>query len=109
MRESARTNQTANVPTVTFGLDGKYELRDVRVVLGAELATNKHARPIWHLVSDSNSIPVRGFNYGQRIRGMRPEVKGARPGPLESNVTYRLFVEAVARKGHYAFKFGGKN
>ena len=94
--------------TVAFGFDRKYELRDVKVVAVDELATNAYAHPLWHLVSDSNSIPVNGFIYGVRIRGMRPSVKRARPDPLQSNVTYRLFVETSRQKGQYDFLIGGK-
>ena len=79
------------------------------MVAVAELATNKHAPPLWHLISDSNSIPVKGFNYGEHIRGMRREAKQTRPNKLEPNVTYRLLVEAKECKGQYDFKIGGKN
>ena len=108
MRKTTRTNQIADL-TVAFGLDRLYELTEVKVVAVAELATNKYAHAVWHLVSDSNSIPVKGFNYGQHIRGMRLEAKTARPAALESNVTYRLFVKANGQKGQYDFKIGGKS
>src|SRR5262245_18251568 len=61
IRKAARTNETATATSVVFGFDRYYALTDVKVVAVAELATNKHARPLWHLVSDSNSIPIKGF------------------------------------------------
>ena len=58
MRGNARTNQI-NISVVAFGFDRAYLLTDVKVMSIAELATNKYAHPLWHLVSDSNSIPVK--------------------------------------------------
>src|SRR5262245_16059378 len=106
MRRTTRTNQMANATGVAFVFDRHYELTDVKVVAVAELATNKYARALWHLVSDSNSIPVKSFNYGERIRGMRPAVKRARAESLESDVPYRLLVEAKGRKGQHDFRLG---
>jgi|SRR5439155_814164 len=107
IRRSTRTNLTANVAGLAFVFDRYYELTDVKVVAVAELATNKHAYALWRLVSDSNSIPVKAFNYGEHIRGMRPEVKRARAEPLESNVPYRLLVQAKGHKGQHDFKIDG--
>ena len=109
MRGNSHTNRTANVTDVAFGFNRAYKLTDVKVIPVAELATNQYAHPIWHLVSDSNSIPVKGFVYGEHIRGMRKSVKKSLPDTLETNVTYRLFVEAIGQKGHYDFKIGGKD
>ena len=38
------------------------------------------------------------------LRGLKPAVVGVRPQPLETNVTYRLFVEAGKIKGEHDFK-----
>src|SRR5215468_10268916 len=102
----ARTNQIPTGASVVFGFDRKYELTDLKVVAVSELKTNASAPPLWHLVSDSNSVPVSGFLYGERIRGMRPSVKRARPEPLQSNVTYRLIVGAGRQKGQHDFRIG---
>src|SRR5262245_1435637 len=109
IRKTARTNETVTATSVVFAFDRYYTLTDVKVVAVAELATNKHAHPLWHLLSDPNSIPVKGFNYGEHIRGMRPEVKRAHAEPLEPNVIYRLLVEAKGRKGQHDFKVAGEN
>ena len=77
---------------VTFQLDSYYRLTSVKVVVASEIATNKHAHPLWELVTTSNSIPTATFAYGDRIRGMTPAVKGATPDPLEPEVKYRLLV-----------------
>jgi hypothetical protein len=90
-RPGAKRPNDLGVP-VTFTLNGFYRLTSVKVVLAAEIATNKYAHPVWSLISESNSPPTSGFTYGSFIRGLHPAVKGARPDPLEPGVTYRLLV-----------------
>lgn len=79
---------------VSFALAGDQRLTEVKVMAADELATNKYAQPLWHLVSDSNSIPTRSIVYGMPIRGMRPAVKRAKPRPLEPDVRYVLMIAA---------------
>ncbi len=93
----------SDVNPVTFGFSRKLQLTSVKVVPVAELATNKYAHPVWQLVTDSNSIPIKEFIYGMTIRGMRPVVKEARPEPLKPNLPYRLLVEAKEFKGQHDF------
>jgi hypothetical protein len=93
----------ANTRMVLFGLNERYQLTDVKVVPLDEFKTNKYALPVWHLVSDSNSIPLKEFPYGVAIRGMRPAVGEQWPKTLESNRTYRIFVEAGSLKGEHDF------
>ena len=88
---------------VTFGFDRQLKLTSLKVVLLAEFQTNRFAHPVWELVSDSNSVPVKEFLYGMRLRGMRPVVKEARPDPLRPNVPYRLLVETADFKGVHDF------
>ena len=88
---------------IIFGMERDYKLTSVKVVALPELETNKFAQPVWELTSDSNSIPTRTFLYGSLIRGMHPAIKGERPGALEANVPYRLFVEAGPMKGEHDF------
>ena len=102
-----RTRRDAPAPPITFGLEGSYKLTEIKAVPLAEWQTNQHALPIWHLVSDSNSVPVKFFVYGQRIRGMKPAVPGARPQPLQPNVACRLFVTAGKARGRHDFEIGG--
>lgn len=99
-----RTGRAAGVPPLTFGLDGRYRLTEIKAVPLAGWQTNAGILPVWHLVSDSNSVPVSTFVYGQRIGGMQPAVAGARPQPLVSNVVYRLFVTAGKIKGQHDFE-----
>ena len=95
---------SVEIQPVTFGFDDPLKLTEIKVVRLDEWQTNHHALPLWHLVSDSNSIPMTDFNYGQNIRGMKPAVSGARPRPLELNTAYRLFVQAGSFKGEHDFQ-----
>ena len=75
----------------------------VKVIPLSEIQTNKYPHPIWHLVSDSNSVPTKDFSYGASIAGMHPAVREALPDPLEPGVNYRLIVEAGLFKGQHDF------
>lgn len=79
---------------ILFGFDRKLELTEVKVLALHELQTNKYPHPLWHLKSSSNSVPTKTFNYGSRIRGMQPAVKGAVAQPLLPGVQYRLQAHA---------------
>jgi hypothetical protein len=93
------------LPYILFGLDnGLLQLTEIKVVSLTQYQANPNAPSLWHLVSDSNSVPIQEFVYGQRIRGMRPAFKGDQPQDLETNVTYRLFVTAGGEKGFHDFK-----
>lgn len=82
------------VHPVSFMLDGKYALTTVKVVVAADYATNKYAQPLWHLISDSNSVPTKAIVYGYPLKGMKPAVPRARPEPLLEKVEYTLLLEA---------------
>jgi hypothetical protein len=90
--------------SLTFAVGHQVRFTELKVVPLAAYETNKNALPVWHLVSDSNSVPVKLFFYGQPIGGMRPFLKGARPEMLQSNVTYRLFITAGRLKGQHDFE-----
>jgi hypothetical protein len=92
-----------NTAIVTFGFDSRYQLTEIKVVRLSEWQTNHLAQPLWHLISDSNSVPVKMFPYGVALRGMKPAVARTWPQPLETNVTYRLFVSAGSVKGQHDF------
>ncbi len=103
----AMQNRREVPATLSFGLDGRFRLTEIKVVSLAAWQTNHTVPPVWHLVSDSNSVPVNIFSYGQRIRGMKPAVAGARAQPLGTNVAYRLFVTAGKINGQHDFEIGG--
>jgi hypothetical protein len=88
---------------VAFGFDGRYGLTSIEVVSLAEVETNRHAPALWHLVSRSNSVPTRGFTYGQAIGGMQPFDPGRPAQPLQPNTRYRLVVTAGRAHGQVDF------
>ena len=88
---------------VTFGLGARYQLTELKVVQLDAWQTNHNVLPIWHLISDSNSIPLKSFIYGQFLRGMRPAVPGSRPKPLEPDVNYHLELVAGKARGEHNF------
>jgi hypothetical protein len=92
------------LPGLKFGVNGEFRLTEIKVVPLAGYETNHNILPLWHLVSDSNSVPVKTFFYGEYIRGMRPNFKGAGPEALETNVTYRMFVRAGKAAGQHDFE-----
>jgi hypothetical protein len=93
-----------SLPNLMFRVNRQIRFTELKVVPLAVYETNKDALPVWHLVSDSNSVPVQTFYYGEWIGGMRPAVAGVRAGPLETNVTYRMFVAAGRTKGQHDFE-----
>jgi hypothetical protein len=99
-----RLQRGGALPSLIFGLNLPLKLTALKVVPLAGFATNKNIVPVWHLVSDSNSVPVKSFFYGQFIGGMRPALKGIRAEPLETNVTYRLLLTAGKFKGEHDFE-----
>jgi len=109
MNTSRRANADGILP-VRFGFDNALQLTSIKVVPVDVLKTNGFPQPVWHLVSDSNSVPIKTFIYGQNIRGMKAAVTGSRPQPLQTNVVYRLFVEtAGSAKGEHDFEAKAAN
>lgn len=92
--------------SVTFVLRRNYRLTGIRVFVAGEIRTNKHAHPVWHLVSREGSAPAGGFAYGFPLPGMAPAVAGAEPDALQPGVEYRLLVEAGPLRGTNDFKLG---
>ena len=91
------------VNPIVFGFDRKLKLTSLKVIPLPDIQTNKYPHPIWHLVSESNSVPTKDFAYGARISGMHPAVQGAAPDPLEPGATYRLMIEAGPVKCSHDF------
>lgn len=93
--------------SVLFRMDHDYRLTSVKIVPIPALETNKFAHPVWELNSDSNSLPLQTFAYGQGIRGMHSAAKGANAEPLETNIPYRLIVKAGSIQGQHDFTITG--
>lgn len=92
-----------NTAIMSFNLDRPYRFTEIKVVRLADWQTNKSSLPLWHLVSDSNSVPTKRFYYGLAIGGMKSVVPNTWAKPLETNVTYRLFLTTGSVKGQDDF------
>ncbi len=104
LANSAANNDSTTVPVI-FKLGQPYKLTELKVIDIAEWQTNKNCLPFWHLMADTNSVPIeRPFTYGQRIPGMKPVVPGERAQPLQPGVKYRIFVTDGAAKGEHDFQ-----
>jgi len=95
--------ESATVPVI-FKMSKPYKLTDLKVVDLEQWQTNKSCLPLWHLVAGTNSVPIdRQFTYGGNVPGMKPQVPGARPQPLNAGVKYRLFVTDGSAEGAHDF------
>ena len=92
---------------VIFALGKEYKITSVKVVTVTD-ALLKKPHALWELTSESNSAPTIDFEYGHKIRGMRPATKGANAEPLLPNTDYRILVEAGSRKGSHDFRTPGE-
>jgi hypothetical protein len=98
-----RKDDNPDINPIIFGFSRRQKLTSLKVVVAAEIETNKYAHALWYLLSDSNSVPIKDFTYGTSIQGMRPSIKGSLPEPLEPGVKYRLFVETASLKAEHEF------
>jgi hypothetical protein len=89
-RPTRRPGQT--VYPIYFTLNASYEFTSLEVLPMDNDKFNPGAVPVWHLVSDSNSVPTRAFRYGQKIPGMKPALEGVHPDPLVPGTIYRLLL-----------------
>jgi hypothetical protein len=103
MRGGRRPDPLNKANPVVFTFDKFFRFKEIKVVLAAEIATNKYAHPLWQLESSSNSVFTSTFSYGERLRGMTSKVKGAAPDPLEPGVNYRLIVETDKGEASHDF------
>ncbi len=88
---------------VTFAFDKKYQFTEIKVVAADDEKTNKYPHAVWHMISDSNSIPLKAIQYGAPLRGMKPKVPRSPPEPLQPEVTYRLHLTAGKAQGSKTF------
>jgi hypothetical protein len=93
---------TAGVAPLMFEFNARVKLTSVKVVPLCDILTNKFAHPLWHMVSESNSVPTRGFLYGMDIPGMQPALPGVAE-PLDPSQKYRLLIEAGSLKAQHDF------
>ncbi len=99
-----RQQRGGALPSLIFGVSRQVRITEIEVVPLARWETNKNVLPLWHLQSDSNSVPIKSFFYGQFIGGLHPAIKGTHPELPETNVVYRIFITAGKVKGEHDFE-----
>jgi hypothetical protein len=88
-----------------FTLNDAFKLTSLKVIpLDDDDKFNPQSPPVWNLIADSNSMPVRAFLYGQHIKGMKPALPDARPDSLEPGMSYRMVVSAGDVTGYTDFR-----
>jgi hypothetical protein len=106
---AGRFGGQTEVAPVMFEFNRLLKLTDVKVILVQEAATNKFPKAFWHMVSESNSLPTRGFVYGQSVPGMRPATKGVNASPLDPDATYRVLLRAGSFRAEHDFSLNQVN
>jgi len=93
---------SATVPLL-FEFNRRLKLTSVKVFALNDFETNRFPHPIWHLLSDSNSPPTKGFLYGTIVPGMRSDKLAMGSDSLDLGVEYRLLIEAGSVKAQHDF------
>jgi len=60
------------IDPLSFWFDRKVKLTALKVIPVCEIETNKYPQPIWSLVSDSNSLPIKNSRMECKFQGCRP-------------------------------------
>lgn len=100
----SRKGRSAPILSASFSFDQKLAITELQVVAVADAKTNKYPHALWHLISESNSVPLKGLLYGETPQGMKPKNPKVRAEPLRPQTKYRLLVEAGKRKGQIDFE-----
>jgi hypothetical protein len=86
-----------------FEFSRTLKLSRLKVIPVEDPGSHGVVQPTWQLVSDSNSVPTRGFVYGLPVPGMRPSLAGVKADPLTPGHKYRLLIEAGSLKAQHDF------
>ena len=93
----------SDVEPIMFLLDKQYKLTSIKVVASDGLTTNKLPHVLWHLISETNAVPVTDFGYGERLKGMKPSVSKIVAEKLVPEAKYRIIVDAGKVHGEREF------
>ncbi len=99
---ASRLGADAGGTPMMFEFSRKLKLTRLKVI-PVEAGSSKAAQPTWQLISDSNSVPTKGFVYGLPVPGMRPSLAGVNADPLTPGHKYRLLIEAGSLKAEHDF------
>ena len=91
-----------------FYLDKEYPVTSLKVIGVADAATNKYPHALWQMVAESKPVVLTDFIFGRPIPGLKPEIAGVAPEPLQAGVNYRIVLESPKIKGVKEFQLHGK-
>lgn len=98
-----RFDTAGGVAPLMFEFDRKLKLTSIKVISATDALTNKFPHTLWQMVTESNSLPTKGFLYGMNVPGMRPALKGVIAEPLDPSQKYRLIIQAGSQKAEHDF------
>jgi hypothetical protein len=98
-----RFDPGAGPAPLMFEFDRKLKLTSIKVISVSEAENAKLPHVLWRMVSDSNSVPTKGFTYGMAVPGMRPLYKVLTVDPLDPTNKYRLLIEAGSLRAQHDF------
>ena len=101
--DAKRNLETVPVFPMVFGFLSKYEFSSVKVCKTEELRRERFPTPVWHIIAETSSPPIKAIVYGVAPPGMRPVVEDSQPEALSPGVSYTVQVEAGSIKGEASF------
>jgi hypothetical protein len=100
-RPSGRAIANAPVLPTLFLLDREYAIQSLVVTAISNVPPSRLGKPVWHLSANGTPHPVRGFAYGEPIKGLKPLIE---PSELIPGATYRVDLKAGRQRGSREFK-----
>jgi hypothetical protein len=98
-----RFDPGAGPAPLMFEFDRRLKLTSIKVISVSEAENSKIPHALWQMISDSNSVPTKGFTYGMAVPGMRPVYKVLTVDPLDPAKKYRLLIEAGSLRAQHDF------
>ncbi len=100
-RPSGRAAADAQVLPTLFLLDREYPIQSLTVTAISNVPAARLGKPVWHLTAQGSPPPVRGFAYGEPLKGLKSVME---PSELLPGATYRIELKAGRNRGVREFK-----
>lgn len=95
----AAPGANADIVPMVFGLDEDYPLTQIKISELPNGDTNAPGSVTWHVASKTKTDPIRGFVYGENLKGLEPAPGSSGIVPLKPGSVYRVDVAAGKIKG----------
>ena len=99
----AAPSANADIVPMVFGLDEDYALTKIKVSELPNGDTNAPGTVTWLVAGKPPTEPVRGFVYGENLKGLTPPTGAPSFQALKPGGAYRVDVEAGKLKGSAFF------